>query len=823
SDFKDHGFCPYDILHKLQYRKSLESDLYNDDFSGLPTSIRIAQTVDAHLPQLKSDFPDMEESELLKIAYSEAKKVLDHSDFTSVKEEPIYFKIAIPNEELEAFEQDLKFAAELMNDYLDDNLYKIALFSLSDLKPAVKFRKDDLEESKLSFFKRIAEEDLKNVPPIFIDEDMQIWDGHHRYYTLKRLKYKEIYAIQLPERILKQINYNDYLDSWDFNDTSNINMTRFDTLLNRDLRKISDFIDDYTDDKAQQKFFAPDTGVSSTNVAEIGYDNGKLRVFFKNGWGYEYPVPASWYVEMLNAPSKGRYVWDTLRGRTPGRVIDNPNKITPGGVGGSIVPYFKIKGHRMPQEAMRKSVKGFLKAAKRGKAAAGGVPIQQISKPTFKQFSQFLKIAGDRKPKARIFRKIHRAVEKERPKEQKEQKPKSSRKKSITSGKSAAKAKKEKKEQATTSPPSNETLRLRLKELQKKLKQMTTSNAPEQAIKSVQRQIEAIKKQLQNSSDYSDDFVSDMKHFSGPITRAGDFEYPDGIKTKDFNNLQQIFSTQTHLPAFDSHNENQILGFAHNFTADPKSEYIFSEGYTFQDIENVASVPLTSESKLPVSIRFLDANEGTFSSKQDITDLIHLAISVNRTEVDRCSSAGGNPCFVRFQDKQDITDFIELEQEAHTMPKDKEEKEEEEPPKGDKKEESKDKKEKDSLDSKSDFDEEKFVKISKSDFEEIKQQLKESSELKTVVSDLIKENTERNLQVAAKELSDFKTKFEGKDKLYRIKSDFTKSANIEAMRTLDSALEEYSEDFDPTEDVFGSHDDFTTTLNQLGKKYGLIK
>jgi hypothetical protein len=707
-----------------------------------------------------------------------------------------------------------------ISDFIDDNLYKIALFSMSEIKPAVKFRKDDLEESKLSFFKRIAEEDLKNVPPIFIDENMQIWDGHHRYYTLKRLKYTEIYAIQLPERILKQINYTDYLDSWDFNDTSNINMTRFDTVLNRDLRKISDF----TDDKAQEKFFAPDTGVSSTNVAEIGYDNGKLRIFFNNGWGYEYPVPASWYVEMLNAPSKGRYVWDSLRGRTPGRVIDNPEKITPGGVGGSIVPYFKIKGHRMPQEAMRKSVKGFLKAAKRGKASAGGVPIQQISKPTFKQFSQFLKIAGDRKPKARIFRKIHRAVEKEKPKEQKEPKPKSSRKKSITSGKSAAKAKKEKKEQATTSPSSNEALRLRLKELVKKLKRMTSSNAPEQAIKSVQRQIEALKKQLQNSSDYSDDFVSDMQYFSGPITRAGDFEYPDGIKTKDFNNLQQIFSNHTHLPAFDSHNENQILGFAHNFRPDPKSKYIFSEGYTFQDIENVASVPLTSESKLPVSIRFLDANEGTLSSKQDITDLIHLAISVNRTEVDRCSSAGGNPCFVRFQDKQDITDFTELEQEAHTMPKDKEEKEEEEPPKGDKKEESKEDKKKDSLDSKSDFDKE--GPISKSDFDEIRKEnanlKKELNDFKGVIGGLIKENKERNLQVAAKELSDFKTKFEGKDKLYRIKSDFAKSASLEAMRILDSALVAYSEDFDPTEDVFGGNDDFTTTLNHLGKKYGLI-
>jgi hypothetical protein len=71
-------------------------------------------------------------------------------------------------------------------------------------------------------------------------------------------------------------------------------------------------------------FFAVESPVSSSNVAEVGYNNGKLIVYFNNGWGYTYDVDPDLYDRMMAASSKGSFVWDELRGRRPGHVIDMP-------------------------------------------------------------------------------------------------------------------------------------------------------------------------------------------------------------------------------------------------------------------------------------------------------------------------------------------------------------------------------------------------------------------------------------------------------------------------------------------------------------------
>jgi hypothetical protein len=713
DDFDPKVYCPYRVLGKLKFQTKLQKDLYTNDFSSLPTSMRISQSVDDYLPQLRSDFPKKKERDLLIMAYNIAKDVLDNSDFVTVKEEPVYFEMIMNDMQMEEFEKQLRvYMASNADDFIDDNLFKIHMEKLSKIKMSHPLTKDDLEPEKFELFTEVAEEDIKNVPPIFIDQNYKIWDGHHRFLTLKLNNYELIPVIQLDESILKEIeDYNEFLKGWNIKQNSNENVTQFETELNRSFKENVDFVDD----AAEEPFFAEDKSVGSSNVAEIGYDLGKLRVFFKNGWGYEYDVPSSWYVEMLNAPSKGQYVWNSLRGRTIGRVIDKPNKTTPGGVGGSLVPYFKIKGARQSQKTMRKSVKSFLKTGKKGPTEIGKVQVRQIPKPEFKAFVNFLKHAGGREKKPSLFTKI----------------------KGFFKG--------DKKDFLP--------------------------------------------------SFYTDDFTDDMRYFSGPITRPGDFEYADGIRTKDYENLKEVSKKYSHIPAFDSHNENQILGFAYNLTDDPDlfmkshpkyyelkdKEYIYAEGYSFHDTNITAD--------MPVSIRFRDENEGLGIPEQKITDIRHLAISVNRTEQDRCSTAGGNSCFVTFQDKQDFSENLEDQKEGEINMPEKEKKEDKEkPPKGDKGKDSPvgKKKEDPPMDAEFETENKKAEKKEKEDFIRLPRSV--WIKVQNDVSDMKEREKARDAEVSKIQLSKIKSDFVNKEQHYKLKDDFVKNADLSTMNILKAAL-----------------------------------
>lgn len=58
------------------------------------------------------------------------------------------------------------------------------------------------------------------------------------------------------------------------------------------------------------------TAVTSSNVAAIGYDPvfGRLWVRFNSGrvWAYE-KVPSGEYLDFLQAPSKGKYLFRVIR------------------------------------------------------------------------------------------------------------------------------------------------------------------------------------------------------------------------------------------------------------------------------------------------------------------------------------------------------------------------------------------------------------------------------------------------------------------------------------------------------------------------------
>ena len=58
--------------------------------------------------------------------------------------------------------------------------------------------------------------------------------------------------------------------------------------------------------------------VQSTNVNSVGHDGQNLFVKFNNGSIYTYSgVPASVFQELLNAPSKGKFLHYRIKGVYP--------------------------------------------------------------------------------------------------------------------------------------------------------------------------------------------------------------------------------------------------------------------------------------------------------------------------------------------------------------------------------------------------------------------------------------------------------------------------------------------------------------------------
>lgn len=52
---------------------------------------------------------------------------------------------------------------------------------------------------------------------------------------------------------------------------------------------------------------------NSSNVDAFAYEDGRLYVRFLNGSIYEYPADHQDYLDMIDAPSKGKFVWRRLR------------------------------------------------------------------------------------------------------------------------------------------------------------------------------------------------------------------------------------------------------------------------------------------------------------------------------------------------------------------------------------------------------------------------------------------------------------------------------------------------------------------------------
>jgi hypothetical protein len=142
----------------------------------------------------------------------------------------------------------------------------------------------------------------------------------------------------------------------------------------------------------------------------------------------------------------------------------------------------------------------------------------------------------------------------------------------------------------------------------------------------------------------------DSTTMHGVLTRSGEFEYRDGIRTKDWNNLKEVFNETEYVPLIgskmpDSHKdlEGRLLGFSWNWQPDDENEHMYGDVEFFDDIKNLSD--LEDPKDLPVSFGFRDvAPMG--SGTQEITKLHHLAVSLNANEKDRCSSRDGQPCTI---------------------------------------------------------------------------------------------------------------------------------------------------------------------------------
>lgn len=55
--------------------------------------------------------------------------------------------------------------------------------------------------------------------------------------------------------------------------------------------------------------------VISSNVVAVGYDENDLYVDYKSGSYVYRDVPKDIYKELLNAESKGKYIWAKVRGQ----------------------------------------------------------------------------------------------------------------------------------------------------------------------------------------------------------------------------------------------------------------------------------------------------------------------------------------------------------------------------------------------------------------------------------------------------------------------------------------------------------------------------
>jgi hypothetical protein len=156
------------------------------------------------------------------------------------------------------------------------------------------------------------------------------------------------------------------------------------------------------------------------------------------------------------------------------------------------------------------------------------------------------------------------------------------------------------------------------------------------------------------------DFVVDDEiKLKGPITRGGAFLYPEGWKEKDYWQLKELYNQFGFLPAYGQHAEDELIGFGSDWEFEDPNDlnpdgYINAEIIVFDDIIKKYNLKKKDLIDIPVSIRQRD-DSANYETRQNITDLFHIAVDLKGEMVDRCSFKGGRPCRVSI-----VNDGIEI-------------------------------------------------------------------------------------------------------------------------------------------------------------------
>jgi hypothetical protein len=285
-----------------------------------------------------------------------------------------------------------------------------------------------------------------------------------------------------------------------------------------------------------------------------------------------------------------------------------------------------------------------------------------------------------------------------------------------------------------------------------------------------------------------------------------------------------------HLPTFDSHNEDRLIGFAYDWVFDDDEERVYGHVQTFKDIQEISALREDLQDQFPVSIRFFDKSKSD-DLYQDIERVLHLAMSVDKTEQDRCSASGGKPCYVSRADftekpssdgcsSRSITKNngpAKIITQDYNKTMTEKEKEEEKEKVDDEEDEDEDDEEKDKKAAGADFeeedDEEDFVKISTEEYEKLKATDSRLKQMEDFVGKLKKQEQARK----KKEEIDLRAEL-AKDP--RVKSDFLEDKGLKELKIIQDSLTPLEDDNDGAEiPLQKGIKDFETQVSDFKKQY----
>ena len=168
-----------------------------------------------------------------------------------------------------------------------------------------------------------------------------------------------------------------------------------------------------------------------------------------------------------------------------------------------------------------------------------------------------------------------------------------------------------------------------------------------------------LQKLLSVYSVKGDFVVDDEITLEGTFTRGGMFWYPEGWKEKDYHQLKELYQKFDFLPAYGQHAEDELIGFGYDWEfIDPTDESpdgdLDVKIVIFDDIIKKYKLKKKDLIDIPVSVRQRD-DSANYETRQNITDLFHIAVDLKGEMVDRCSFKGGRPCRVSI-----VNDGIEI-------------------------------------------------------------------------------------------------------------------------------------------------------------------